>query len=136
MLNNHLKNLPQIFSLIIDNKGRGEGVKAEVSADGEEATLFIYDVINSWYGISPQDIANALSDIKAETIHLRINCPGGNVFDARAIKTLIDQHSAKDQTTNGINSVAITQKNLLLFKPSVISLLPYVSQRFWLLCSH
>lgn len=36
-----------------------------------------------------------IAQISAKTIHLRINSPGGDVFDARAIKTALEQHPAK-----------------------------------------
>jgi ATP-dependent Clp protease, protease subunit len=37
----------------------------------------------------------ALREIKADTIHLRINSPGGSVFAARAIETALREHKAK-----------------------------------------
>lgn len=93
--NKDSRGLPQWVNLLIDNKDIKKTIKAEVSGDGEEATIYLYDAIDSWYGIGPQDIADLLAEITAKTIHLRINSPGGNVFDARAIKTLFDQHPAK-----------------------------------------
>lgn len=69
-------------------------VKAE---DDDEATIYVYDVIGSgWYGgVSAQDFARQLANIQASTIHLRINSPGGDVWDGRAMMTALKQHSAK-----------------------------------------
>lgn len=68
-------------------------VRAE---DGSEATIYIYDVIDSYWGISAKDVAQAIAGLPAEaTLHLRINSPGGDVFEATAIATAISQHQGK-----------------------------------------
>lgn len=63
-------------------------------ADKDEATVYIYDAIGSWWGVDPAEWVPAFAQIKAKTIHLRINSPGGSVFDAEAMRTAIKQHSA------------------------------------------
>lgn len=62
---------------------------------GDEATVYLYDVIDSWWGIDSAQFVKDLNDITAKTIHLRINSPGGSVFDAEAIQTALQQHSAR-----------------------------------------
>lgn len=47
------------------------------------------------WGISARDFVAALNDVTASTLHLRINSPGGDVFDARAMLTALQQHKAK-----------------------------------------
>lgn len=94
MPNKIISRTSPYLNLIKANSDRGEKIKVQAKEDGE-ADIFIYDVIDSWYGIGPQEIADALAEIKAEVINLHINSPGGNVFDARAIKTALDKHSAK-----------------------------------------
>jgi len=64
----------------------------------KEATLYIYDEISnsSYWGVNASDFVKevmALGDV--ETIHLRINSPGGDVFAARTMQTALRQHSAK-----------------------------------------
>lgn len=61
----------------------------------DEATVYLYDAIGSWYGLAAEQVVKELAGIKAGTIHLRINSPGGDVFEARAIATAIRSHSAK-----------------------------------------
>ncbi|WP_175726399.1 head maturation protease, ClpP-related [Burkholderia ambifaria] len=66
--------------------------------DGTVATVYLYDVIVTddwWGGISAQSFVQALAGITADTIHLRINSPGGDVFAARAMETAIRGHSAR-----------------------------------------
>jgi ATP-dependent protease ClpP protease subunit len=59
-----------------------------VNRKGDEATLYLYDAVTppGWGGISAADFAKALDGIKdAKTLHLRINSPGGAVYEAKAI---------------------------------------------------
>lgn len=60
----------------------------------DEATVYVYDAIGGWWGVDPKTWVPEFSAIKAKTIHLRINSPGGSVFDAEAMRTAIRQHSA------------------------------------------
>ncbi len=60
----------------------------------KEATIYIYDEIG-WFGIEASDFVKDLNDIKAETLHIRLNTPGGNVFDGTAIANAIKQHKSK-----------------------------------------
>jgi len=83
---------PQLLKLLALNKGKGY-LKVEASA--EEATLYLYDAIvsDSYYGgVSALDFIKELSAITAPTIHLRINCPGGDIFAARAMVQAMKEH--------------------------------------------
>lgn len=65
-----------------------------IQAKDDEATVYIYDEISYW-GVSPQQFAKDLEGIKAGTIHLRLNSPGGAVYDGLAIYNLLKDHDAK-----------------------------------------
>lgn len=81
-----------LLQLLADNRGRGF-FRAEKS--GDEATLYVYDVIvadDFWGGVSAQAFVKELAAIKAPTIHLRINSPGGDVFAARAMEQAVREH--------------------------------------------
>ncbi len=60
----------------------------------KEATIYIYDEIG-WFGIDAADFVKDLNDIKAEITHIRINTPGGNVFQGTAMANAIKQHKSK-----------------------------------------
>lgn len=79
----------KLMQLFKDNAEKGQSVRAE--SKDNEATIYLYDAIGDWYGVSAKDFCKALAGIDAETIHLRINSPGGDVFEARAIATAIKQ---------------------------------------------
>lgn len=82
----------RLYQLFRDNQDRG-GLY-NVQSDGEEATIYLYDAIGAWFGIDAQQFVQDLAAIQAGTIHLRINSPGGDVFDGRAIQTALSQHPA------------------------------------------
>ena len=56
--------------------------------------VFIFDAIG-FFGVDAQEFIQELDDITATTINLRINSPGGNVFDGIAIYTAVLAHPAK-----------------------------------------
>jgi len=60
----------------------------------EESTIYIYDEIG-WFGVLPEQFAKDLAAIKASTIHVRMNSPGGNVFDGAAIFNALKQHKSR-----------------------------------------
>lgn len=63
-----------------------------------EATIYLYDVIVAdeweaeyWGGVAPVGFMKALEEasLVADTIHIRINCPGGDVFAARVMESAV-----------------------------------------------
>lgn len=85
---------PRLLQLIRDNLDKQRaGIRVESS--GDEATVYLYDVIDDWFGISAKAFAEQLAGITAKVIHLRINSPGGDVFAARSMVTAIRGHQAK-----------------------------------------
>jgi len=85
-----------------DADGKHAVFRAETPAtsDSTEATLYLYGPIDSWggyWGISAGEVAGALSALPAGTtdINLRINSPGGEVFEAVAITNLLRDHPAR-----------------------------------------
>jgi ATP-dependent Clp protease protease subunit len=85
--------------LFVDNRATPRAYRIEAAAGADEATIYLYDVIGyDWWtdgGVTAMQFAKDLAAIKASTIHLRINSPGGDVFDGRAMVASLQQHSAK-----------------------------------------
>ena len=65
-----------------------------VESAKSETTFYIYDEIG-WFGISAQQFAEDIGKVKGGTINIRINSPGGSVFDGMAIFNAIKQHKTK-----------------------------------------
>lgn len=82
----------KIMQLFNDNKERP---KFKASAEGDESTVYLYDAIGGWYGVEAKSFVKDLAGVEAETVHLRINSPGGDVFEARAIATALKQMKCK-----------------------------------------
>jgi len=58
------------------------------------AEVDILDAIGAWYGVTAKDVAEQLKDLDVDQINLRINSPGGDVFDGIAIMNTLRQHKA------------------------------------------
>lgn len=86
-----------LMALLAANRGRGQ-FRAEATG-GDEATIWLYDVIvrdDYWGGISALAVGKALAEHRdASVIHLRIDSPGGDVFAGRAMEQLIAEHPAR-----------------------------------------
>jgi len=73
--------------------GKTKG-KYQIENKANDATVYIYDEIG-WFGVEASQFVKDLQKITAGTINVRINSPGGNVFDGVAIANAIKSHSAK-----------------------------------------
>jgi ATP-dependent Clp protease protease subunit len=73
-----------------------------VNAAASSADVYLYDAIVSdeieaeyWGGVAPQSFVRDLKALDVGTIHLRVNCPGGSVFAARAMEQALREHPAR-----------------------------------------
>ncbi len=92
----------QLLRLYADNRkvaDRRFAVRNETTAQAE---LYLYDAIvdseleaEFFGGVTPKSFIDAIKDIDAEEIHIRINSPGGSVFAARAMEQAIREHKAR-----------------------------------------
>lgn len=58
------------------------------------AEVYIYDAIDSWFGLSANRFVRDLAALDVDTINLRVNSPGGSVYDGVAIMNAIRRHPA------------------------------------------
>lgn len=65
-----------------------------VNKADDHADIYIYSEIGFW-GITANDFAKDLKEVKAKTITMHINSPGGSVFDGLAIHNMVKKHAAK-----------------------------------------
>lgn len=63
--------------------------------DGDKAVIYIYDVIDSWFGIGAAEFVPDLAALDVSQIELHINSPGGEIFDATAIYNALRDHKAE-----------------------------------------
>lgn len=109
-----MDNLKRLFE---DNrdKPRRYGISG---AAKDEAEVYLYDAIGGFYGIDAGKFAKDLKAIKASTIHLRINSPGGDSFAARAIAMAIMEHPAT--VIAHIDGVAASAASFVMLSASKI----------------
>jgi ATP-dependent protease ClpP protease subunit len=83
--------------------GEGKSPRAQLDATRDAnsvVTLWLYDVIDSWggyWGISADEVRKALDEFPASQvseIHVHVNSPGGDVFEAAAINNILAAHPA------------------------------------------
>lgn len=67
-------------------------LKVTAHADGA-AEMLIYDEISYW-GVSAQDVAEQLAGVRGD-LKVRINSPGGDVFDGVAIFNMLVNHPGR-----------------------------------------
>lgn len=71
-------------------------IKAQ-TGNSEQAEIWIYDEIGGW-GISAKDFIQELNKLNVQAIDLRINSPGGSVYDGHAIYNALKRHKAEVTT--------------------------------------
>jgi len=88
--------MKKLYSLLRANAKNEARDPLKIVAEGDVATVYMYDVIDADYGINAIEFAKSLGTIAPNaTLNLRINSPGGDVFEARAIATAIKAHAGK-----------------------------------------
>lgn len=99
--NSPQKNPPKLIDRVEEMRARGQRFfnralnnRLAFSAAGDETVIEMYDEIG-FYGITAQQIRARLNAISTPTIRLRINSPGGDVFDGFAIYNDLKDHPAK-----------------------------------------
>lgn len=94
----------RLNKLYADNRNATARKFAVVAKDDStEVEIFLYDQIVSsedeaewWGGVAPESFVRAVYGVdKNATIHLRVNCPGGSVFAARAMEQALRDHKGK-----------------------------------------
>lgn len=85
----------QLIQLLRDNASpRAEGVppiRVDATTDGE-AHLYVYDVIDPYWGASATALIAALAAAGDRAPHLHLNSPGGDVFEGLAMSAAIAAH--------------------------------------------
>lgn len=119
---NHLQKL------LASNRRRGR-FEIDAKADAKEATVYLYDMIVDndtdaewWGGVSAESFVKEFASIKAETIHLRVNSPGGSVFGGRTMEQAIRQHSAK--VIAHVDGLAASAASFLIMAADEIRMAP------------
>ncbi len=86
----------------------GTAVQPKITAEGEDATLYLYDIIDPYWGVSAVQFNKALAGMSGKKVTLRVNSPGGDVFDGRAMAAAIASHGDVHAVIEGLAASAAT----------------------------
>lgn len=97
-------------------------VRFQINDAAESAELYIYDIVgvDMWgEGVTAKGVAEALKELKsAKTINVRINSPGGDVFDGMAIRNQL--LSSGKRITVDIDGIAASIASVIAMAGSEI----------------
>lgn len=84
----------KLLQLIKDNAFEQRcAPRSEVASDGVH--IYIYDIIDGLFGYRALDLIQSLSSAGGQEVHIHYNCPGGDVFEARAMQAALASYSGK-----------------------------------------
>jgi len=84
----------KLLQLLRDNpRGDAKPVRMEKSAAGVD--VYVYDVIDPFWGASAQALIDALAAADGAEVALHINSPGGDVFEGRAMAAAVVAYPGK-----------------------------------------
>ncbi|MEC3993991.1 head maturation protease, ClpP-related [Actinacidiphila sp. DG2A-62] len=105
-----------------DAKGRSwYSIRNATSPD--EAELLLYDEIGGWWGATAEDFIADLQQVTSPNLRVRVNSPGGSVFEGIAIANAIRNHPATvtvqvDALAASIASVIAMAGDTLVMSPN------------------
>lgn len=98
--------------------------RAEFICRGRKAEVFLYDVIGKDFwgeGISAQDFVDDLNGLKGvEELTIRVNSPGGSVFDGNAIYNAVRRFTPR--VVAAVDGVAASAASMIIMAADHISM--------------
>jgi ATP-dependent protease ClpP protease subunit len=86
------------------------------------AEVVIYDEIG-WFGVTAEDFMSELRGLDVSAITLRVNSPGGEIFDGIAIHNLLRSHRA--QVTTYVDSLAASIASVIALAGDRVIMQPH-----------
>ena len=111
-----------LFALLQANSQRAAyPITSKVNAKDPNVTdIYVYDVIDADWGASAKDLIIALNSTTTNTIHLHINSPGGDVFEARAMITALKGYQG--QIVSYIDGLAASAASYLALSAAEVNI--------------
>lgn len=97
--------------------------RMEATPDEEDSTdIYVYESIGGWFGMWADDFIQDLKQVTTKNINLRLNSPGGSVFDGIAIANAIRSHPAN--VTVYVDSLAASIASVIALAGNRIVMMP------------
>jgi len=98
------------------------GIRSEQSDEGPIEVLMHGVIGDPWDELDSSTFAQFLSQNNDRDIHLRVNSPGGSVFDGIAIHSALDSHSGRVTAT--IEGTAASAASFVVLPADEITIVP------------
>ncbi|CAM5718226.1 ATP-dependent Clp protease proteolytic subunit [Streptomyces fumanus] len=92
------------------------------AADPDEAELLLYDEIGGWWGCTADQLIADLRGITAPRMRVRVNSPGGSVFEGVAIANALRSHPAS--VTVQVDGIAASIASVIAMAGDRIEMAP------------
>ncbi|MFE0801092.1 head maturation protease, ClpP-related [Streptomyces sp. NPDC058812] len=92
------------------------------AADPDEAEVMIYDEVGGWWGTTADDLITELKGISSPRMRVRINSPGGSVFEGIAIANALRAHPAA--VTVQVDAIAASIASVIAMAGDRIEMAP------------
>lgn len=97
--------------------------RIENSADDPDSTdIYVYESIGGWFGMWAEDFIYDLKQVATSKINLRLNSPGGSVFDGIAIANALRSHPAT--VTVYVDSLAASIASVIALAGDRVVMMP------------
>lgn len=92
------------------------------AADPDEAEVMLYDEIGGWYGATADQFIADLRGVTSPNLRVRINSPGGSVFEGIAIANALRSHPGN--VTVQVDSVAASIASVIAMAGDRVEMAP------------
>lgn len=90
--------------------------------DDDSTDIYVYESIGGWFGMWAEDFIYQLKDVTTSKINLRLNSPGGSVFDGIAIANALRAHPAN--VTVYVDSLAASIASVIALAGDRVVMMP------------
>lgn len=113
-----------LLQLLGDNARADKASRAiRADASGDVAQVYVYDVIDGYWGASAKALVEALAAAGDKHVDMHINSPGGDVFEARAMVSAVRAHQAKGHTVTAyIDGLAASAATYLALSGDTVNI--------------
>ncbi|MFL1903090.1 head maturation protease, ClpP-related [Streptomyces tauricus] len=92
------------------------------AADPDEAELMLYDEVGGWFGATADQFIADLRDVTSPNLRVRVNSPGGSVFEGIAIANALRSHPAN--VTVQVDGIAASIASVIAMAGNRIEMSP------------
>ena len=119
-------NMNKLLQLLRDNgkpEGSAKAVRSQATEEG--VAIYIYDVIDPYWGACATDLVAALTAAGGQPVELHINSPGGDAFEGRAMAAAIANYDGPVEAcidgvcASAATTVALAAKSVCMVEGSL-----------------